>query len=162
MMQQKKTESHNVQVLANAAELRDLLHSLTRYFDACERHTTQSGDIIPSSYAQALMILLDFREKQSTPTLTNLVDMLDIDKSNVTRLCQRMQEAGHVVISRDTHDRRAKRLELSSDGEELAEFILNASLNRYEEVLSFFKNSERYSLLEQLMKLNTSLSKAAP
>ncbi len=161
-MQQKKTESHDDQVQASAAELHDLLHSLTRYFDACERHTTQDGDLIPSSYAQALMILLDFGARGATPTLSDLVDLLDIDKSNVTRLCQRMQEAGHVVITRDTHDRRAKRLELSKDGEELAEFIQNASLERYEEVLSFFKNSERYELLEQLMKLNTSLSQAAP
>ena len=160
MMQQKKSNQHEMMLRSSdALDLRELLHSLTRCFDACERHTTRGGEPLPSSYAQALIILLDFALRGATPTLSDLVELLDIDKSNVTRLCQRMQESGHVQITRDPKDRRAKRIELTEDGEDLSRFIQDASMDRYEEVLSFFKHSERAALLEQLMKLNASLTK---
>lgn len=160
MMQQKKAEaSDRVKFQSSGSELRELLHSLTRYFDACERHQTQEGESVPSSYAQALMVLLDFQNKQMIPTLTDLVELLDIDKSNVTRLCQRMNESGHVDLTRDERDRRAKRVELTSSGVELAEFIQNASQERYEQVLSYFENSERQALFENLMRLNASLAR---
>ena len=160
MMQQKKAEtSEDAKFQSSASELRELLHSLTRYFDACERHETQDGESIPSSYAQALMVMLDFQNRQMVPTLSDLVDLLDIDKSNVTRLCQRMSESGHVDLARDERDRRAKRIELTTSGEELAEFIQNASQERYEQVLSYFENSERQVLFENLMRLNASLAR---
>lgn len=161
MMQQKRTASHDAHTERAAVELRDLLHSLTRHFDTCSRHATQSGEVLPASNAQALIILLDFKMKDATPTLSDIVELLDIDKSNVTRLCQRMQEAGHILITRDANDRRAKRLELSRSGEELARFIQTASLERYDEVISSFDNAERDALLEHLAKLNTTLSTIA-
>lgn len=53
--------------------------------------------------------------------MSQLVDALEIDQSNVSRLCKRMHADGQIERVVCCHDRRARRLRLTEDGEELAE-----------------------------------------
>ena len=159
-MQQKKTEvTEHVPLQDGASTLRELLQSLTRYIDAVEQYATQGGECVPASYAQALMIMLNFDLQGVNPTLSELVDLLNIDKSNVTRLCQRMKDSGHIAMTRDDKDRRAKRIKLTDDGRDLGEFIQSASVEKYNEVLAHFEQEQHRVLFEQLMTLNDSFNK---
>jgi DNA-binding MarR family transcriptional regulator len=153
-MQQKKpdtTHHDSVEIEALRAQLRVLMRHL-EHFD--HLHVTQ-GQTLPPSYAQALMVLLSYHETQQQPTLTELVELLNIDKSNVTRLCQRMQEDGHLLITRDARDRRAKRIKLSAIGVTLAQEVNKVSIERFGQLAQRLHDvSGLHDLLKQL---NTSL-----
>lgn len=140
------------------AQTREQLKMLAYQLERFEQH--QDGDkvMLPASYAQAMVVLLSFYEREEPPTLTDLVELLNIDKSNVTRLCQRMQEAGHVLVRRDERDRRAKRLTLTEEGVKLAKIINRTSLERFGALLSALNTEERAALLPLLGRLNTLLS----
>lgn len=124
-MQQKRDQDGGVEALRG--ELRMTLRLLTQLEHQPISHATP----LPPSYAQALMVLRSFEQRQLQPTLTELVELLGIDKSNVTRLCQRMVEEGHVHIGRDERDRRAKRIRLTAAGAALAERVNEVSVGRY-------------------------------
>ncbi len=153
-MQQKSKKETAALEQTDAKELREQLQLLLRQVMELEEHADQDGESLPTSYAQALIILLDFNAQDKRPTLTDLVELLNIDKSNVTRLCQKMKRAGHIDVARDPRDRRAKRIELSQEGLELAEFVNSASLERFGAVIDEFDEDERHLILEWLNRLN--------
>ena len=156
-MQQKFKRERAVSIHIDARELREQLDLLIRQVMELEEHHDREGEPIPTSYAQALIILLDFHAQNKHPTLTDLVEMLSIDKSNVTRLCQKMKSVGHIEVSRDPRDRRAKRIKLSERGLKLAEFINHASLDRFDSIVDEFYGEERPLLLEWLGRLNQAI-----
>lgn len=158
-MQQKSSKTAPVPI-DDASELRVQLLTLMRHVDSLEEHEGHDGESLPSSHARALMVLLDYHHAEEEPTLSDLVELLDIDKSNVTRLCQRMDEAGHIEVRRDPQDRRAKRVSLSEDGLLLARYVNHESLQRFEEIIQQFDFQERHHLLERLKRLNEVLSEA--
>lgn len=147
-MQQKKFESGGVEAL------RAQLGAMMRLLEQFDHHHTAQDQQLPPSYAQALMVLLTFHHEQQQPTLTDLVELLNIDKSNVTRLCQRMLEEGHIVIARDSRDRRAKRIQLSAQGVALAEAVNEVSIGR------FARLSEALGGVEIVMELCARLNEA--
>lgn len=151
---QKKNEEQTELTQTRARALRERLRQLVQQVDEFESHQTPSGRALTSSYAQALMVLLDFTQESKKPTLSDLVDRLDIDKSNVTRLCQRMEDSGHIELVRDPKDRRAKRISLSDDGTKLAQFVDDASIERYFNVIDNLDASENEELLGWLVKLS--------
>ena len=157
MMQQKKSDSAVESALSDAEELRELVNSLMRRLQACEQHYDLQGQLLPSSYAQALMVLHDFSAQTKDPTLSDLVELLHIDKSNVTRLCQRLHDAGHVIVARDEHDRRAKRIALSSQGQQLARHLHQTSVARYEAILESLSPDDRHIALDTLTRLVNAL-----
>jgi YD repeat-containing protein len=59
--------------------------------------------------------------------------VLGIDKSNVTRLCAEMVEAGHLVQAESLEDGRTWRLSLTPRGRRLAERVEDASRSRFED-----------------------------
>lgn len=156
---QQKSRKDAQSDLTDASELRELLKLLSRQVSSLEDYQDQRGQTLPSSYAQALMVLLDFEAREERPTLTDLVELLDIDKSNVTRLCQRMKAEGHVDIVRDPNDRRAKRVSLSEEGSELAHFVNDASLERFGAIIGNFHPEERNFVLEWLERLNETIAR---
>jgi len=157
---QKKNEEQTELTRTRARSLRERLRQLVQQVDEFESHQTPSGRTLTSSYAQALMVLLDFAQVNKKPTLSDLVDQLDIDKSNVTRLCQRMEDSGHIELVRDPKDRRAKRISLSEDGAELAQFVDDASIERYFSVIDNLDGPEHEELLGWLVKLNELLNES--
>lgn len=142
-------------------QLRAALKTLASRFDSFEQHRDEDSAPLPPSYAQAMIALLAFYEREELPTLSDLVDHLSIDKSNVTRLCQRMQRANHLEVRQDERDRRAKRLSLTPRGVKLARRINGTSLVRMGELASQLSMSEREGLLEGLARVNALLERYA-
>ncbi|MEM1350248.1 MAG: hypothetical protein AAGI01_16935, partial [Myxococcota bacterium] len=78
-MQQKFTANHQIRE-NDVEELREQLQILVRHLGSFEDFRALNGQQLPPSYAQALMVLLGFHEESKSPTLTDMVELLDIDK----------------------------------------------------------------------------------
>ncbi len=150
----KRSMQENEDNIEEVEDFRERLQRLVRQLEQFESHEDIEGEPMATSYAQALMVLLDFHLSSKRPTLSDLVDLLGIDKSNVTRLCQKMKRAGHITLERDPDDRRAKRIELSDEGLDLAKHVNDASLERFEQILESFPESSREELQAWLEQLN--------
>lgn len=134
--------------------LRQELRALCRLLSKVERQHDQDGATLPTSYTQAVVVLLDYHTQDKTPTLSDLVDLLDIDKSNVTRLCQRMEQAGYIELKRDDRDRRSKRIHLTDDGVDFARQVNQESLDLFSRIVDQFPDEQQERLLELLARLN--------
>ena len=89
----------------DAERLRTLVQTFVRRFGLLLGDHTPCGQPISVSHAHALMLLASRSEATSQSELGRL---LGIDKSNVTRLCSRMEKLGHVRQSRAPTDRRSR------------------------------------------------------
>src|SRR4051812_42168008 len=96
--------------------LRNLVQTFVREFGLLAADETPCGHPIPLSYAHALMILLKARGDVAAISQAQLGDALGIDKSNVARLCSRMEEAGHAEQRRAPDDGRSRLIELTEKG----------------------------------------------
>ena len=159
-MQQKYNATGSL-AESDAEELRAQLQFLLRHLEAFDDYKTVSGQPLPTSYAQALMVLLGFYHEDKSPTLSDLVELLNIDKSNVTRLCQRMRDSGHIGVVRDQKDRRAKRISLSEEGLALAEYVNESSVERFSTVLDEMNDAEKQRVLDSLILLNEVIDRLA-
>ncbi|MEE9359549.1 MAG: MarR family transcriptional regulator, partial [Hyphomicrobium sp.] len=81
---------------------------------------------MPVSEAHAL-VLLAADEGEECLTACEMADYLRIDKSNVSRMCVRMEKAGTIVCVPCEHDGRIKRIQLTRKGVRLASTIEAAS-----------------------------------
>jgi DNA-binding MarR family transcriptional regulator len=83
--------------------------------------------------------------------------VLGIDKSNVARLCARMEAATHVVQERSPDDGRSRLVRLTSAGTRLARRIERASRDRFRRVADRVAPSERKALFDSLALLNAAV-----
>jgi DNA-binding MarR family transcriptional regulator len=97
------------------------------------------------------MILLD--ETRSL-NQKELADELGIDKSNVTRLCQKMEAEGQIAQVRGEEDARVRRLKLTSRGTKLAREIEQSSKDRFASLLKAVPASERARVFDGLELLS--------
>ena len=151
---QKESTQPLVASQEDARELRTQIQRLARRTQNFERYYNIKGRQLPLSYAQMLILLLHFHDQDTRPTLSDLVKALEFDKSNVTRLCQRLIDHKYVQTSRDKKDKRAKRIGLTPKGLELARHVDADSLERFDRLFDAFETSERLDLLTHLDKLN--------
>jgi DNA-binding MarR family transcriptional regulator len=89
------------------------------------------GKPLPISHAHALVLLRAAEVAGEGMTQTALARALLVDKSGVSRLCRRMEQAGHVCQRRERGDRRACVLALTPNGRRLAERVDAASRDRF-------------------------------
>jgi DNA-binding MarR family transcriptional regulator len=142
----------------SAEQLRALIQCFVRSFGLLASDCTPCGTPLSPSYAHALMLLLD-REQQDT-SQQKLGASLGIDKSNVTRLCAKMQRQGHLVQERSAADGRARLLSLTTSGRRLAERVQAASRERFAELLSALpSDGSRSAVLTSLAALNTAVAR---
>lgn len=141
----------------DAARLRQLLQELVRGFGLLAASQTPCGQPVPPSHAHALMILLERARLGQRTSQTELGASLGIDKSNVTRLCSRMEAAGHAVQKRSDEDRRSRLIDLTARGSALAARIEDASHARFGALLAGVPVQKRRSLLDCLATLNTAV-----
>ena len=139
-------------------ELRLQLQAFARQFDTLNDGHDVDGEMLSGSSRRALLILLDCHDMDRAPMLTDLVDLLSIDKSNVTRLCQKLEAAEYIEIRRDQSDRRIKRVRLSQQGLRLARQVNRASYDRFEELFSSIPTSARTQVLQSIHLLNAALA----
>jgi DNA-binding MarR family transcriptional regulator len=138
--------------------LRSLMQTFFRDFGLLAAKETPCGRPIPVSYAHALMVLLERRRERAPTSQANLGDALGIDKSNIARLCRRMEDAGHATQARDPADGRGRLVELSDAGVALARQIERASRARFGKIMALISPRRRTALLESLASLNEAVA----
>lgn len=134
-------------------ELRRLMQQLFRRFGVLATNRTPCGKPLAIAHAHALMVLLARGELAQQ----DLGAELGIDKSNVTRLCAHMVEAGHVHQRQSETDGRSRRVSLTARGQRLARDVETASGARFGALLSELPAASRTQVLLALQHLVTAL-----
>ena len=143
-------------------ELRALVQSFVRSFGFLATNRTPCGKPLSVSHAHALMILLECSRVPVRPTQRQLGTELGIDKSNVARLCARMENAGHIIQQRCEQDGRARRVSLTDKGARVAANVEASSRARFTSVLSAIAPHARAGVLSALEALNDAVRELAP
>jgi DNA-binding MarR family transcriptional regulator len=146
----------------DAERLRAAVHAFVRSFGLLGADQTPCGKPVPVSYAHALLFLLDAGQRDEHPTQQCLGSALRIDKSNVARLCARMERAGHLVQRRSPDDGRSRLVALTARGRRLAEQVDSASRERFARLLDATPAPLRESLSESLEALAAAASTLDP
>jgi DNA-binding MarR family transcriptional regulator len=146
---------------SDSARLRGLVQSFVRSFGLLVTKETPCGQPISPSYAHALMVLLDRSRERAVTAQADLAAILGIDKSNVTRLCARMEAAGHVDQARAPDDGRSRLVTLTANGERLARRVEAASQQRFEQIVTALTRSERAAIFTSLAALNRAIATLA-
>ena len=107
-------------------------------------------------HAHALLELLDTGKPM---TISGLAEKLAIDRTNVSRLCARMEDAGELARLAHPEDGRARALHLTAHGKKLARSVDDSSSRHFTGLAKALGGStgrviESLELLEQAMALN--------
>lgn len=143
-------------------ELRRSVQTFVRSFGLLAASETPCGQPIATSHAHALMFLRECACEDARPTQQELGRALGIDKSNVARLCRRMEAAGHLKQDRCEEDGRARLLRLTARGARLAEQVEEASRARFAGVMRAIPADARSALLTSLRALNDAVALTHP
>jgi DNA-binding MarR family transcriptional regulator len=142
------------------AILRTSIQRFVRSFGLLSSAQTPCGMPLPLSHAHALMALLERERRAESSTQQDLVKVLGVDKSNVTRLCAKMVEAGHVAQQPSPDDGRAWCVSLTSKGRRIAERVEDASRTRFDHLLAALpSNAVRATVIQSLDLLNDAIAK---
>lgn len=112
------------------------------FADVSKRHD------LTSQQTQVLCLLAD-----RPVGMTELCQLLYLEKSSVTGLVDRVQRRGLVSRCRDEQDRRACRVELTADGSRLAERTHAAVAARLDELAAELPAPDRVLLAGALARL---------
>jgi DNA-binding MarR family transcriptional regulator len=137
-----------------ALSLRAQVQLFVRRFGLLDDSRTPCGKPLPVSHAHALSVLLERELRSERTHHKDLAAALGLDKSNVARLCARMEDAGHVTQQRSAEDGRAREVALTARGLKLAREVDTASRQRFELVLGAVPAGERRRVLQALQVLN--------
>lgn len=141
-----------------ALRLRHLIQTFVRDFGLLVTKETPCGQPVAPSYAHALMVLRERSASGATTSQVDLVRTLKIDKSNIARMCARMERASHVVQTRDPEDARARVLVLTAKGMRLASKLEASSRTRFGRVIDGVPRARRAELFAALTALNTAVA----
>jgi DNA-binding MarR family transcriptional regulator len=139
----------------DAERFRTLVQTFVRQFGLLLGDQTPCGQPLSVSHAHALMLLLSVGEMSQS----QLGEQLGIDKSNVARLCARMQKLGHVAQSRAPEDGRSRLVNLTPAGRTLARRVQRASRARFRALLAEIPSNRRKVVLSGLTALDEALAK---
>ncbi len=142
--------------------LRVLVQTFIRTIGLLSGDHTPCGKPLAVSHAHALMVLLERDRLGATPGQRELGAALGIDKSNVARLCHRMEKAGHLRQARSRDDGRARLLLLTPQGRRVAEAVERSSRARFEELAAALPAARRPAVLSALAVLNQAIGTARP
>jgi DNA-binding MarR family transcriptional regulator len=145
-----------------ADELRSLVQRFIREIGLLAGDQTPCGKPLPVSHAHALMVLLEHRRAGRKPTQQELGRVLRIDKSNVARLCRKMERAGQLVQEQGREDGRTRLLVLTERGARLASSVEQASRQRFQQLIDAVGPERRETVLAGLALLNDALGTSAP
>ena len=144
---------------SGAELLREHIQQFVRKFGLLAEDRTPCGTPISPREAHALMVVLERERRDDPPRQNDLADELGIDKSNVTRLVQRLRQEGRVDQVASEEDGRARLLRLTPKGRRLAETIERASRDRFAGLLERIPTAERKAVLAAVSLLNEALLK---
>lgn len=107
-----------------------------------------------STLQYAAMLLLDGSEGRR---LTDMSDLLQREKSTLTRIVDRLEHEGLVQRIADPHDRRAQRVLLTPSGTDRLAQARQAHRRSLEQRLSALSTQEQRQLVDLLNKLRQGL-----
>jgi DNA-binding MarR family transcriptional regulator len=155
----KRAESSGSAAVEPAEQLRAAVQRFVRGFGLLASDRTPCGTPLSTSHAHALMVLLEHGRRAEPCSQQRLGEALGIDKSNVARLCARLERDGHGSQRRPEHDGRARLVSLTPAGRRLAERVEARSRARFGELLAALPSAEaRASVLASLDALNGAIA----
>lgn len=89
-------------------------------------------------------------DKAGCLSLNELAELLNLDKSTMSRTVDNLVNAGLVERQVDTADRRYMKITLTEKGSQIVEAINNNMQNYYERVLNFVPQEKRALVMEAL------------
>lgn len=140
-------------------ELRQSVREFVRQFGLLNDNSTPCGRELSTSHAHALMIL---QSASAGISQTDLRAHLRVDKSNVARLCQKMERAGHIVQLKSATDERVRELKLSAKGKKIATDLDHRSGRKFAGILERMTAKEKQAVLRGLKLLNNAISTQDP
>ena len=141
--------------------LRDAVHEFIRGFGLLASDQTPCGHPLHLSEAHALLELKARNEsKMPAPTQRELGDHLKIDKSNVSRLCRRLETKGLIKCKPCADDGRSKRISLTAKGKRLASAVDASSKTRFS-ALAALLQSDNASVVRSLNELSAAIAQIA-
>jgi DNA-binding MarR family transcriptional regulator len=135
---------------SQAQGLQASVQAFVRTFGLLVTKQTPCGQPVSPSHAHALMILLDRERLGLSTSQSDLAEHLGLDKSNVARVCARLQAEEHAKQDVAPDDARSRRVELTQRGRRMATNIHAASLERFRRVLASVPSRKRKAVLESL------------
>jgi DNA-binding MarR family transcriptional regulator len=138
--------------------LRSAIQRFVRSFGLLSAAQTPCGIPLALSHAHALMALLDRERRGESSTQQDLVRVLGVDKSNVTRLVGKMMEAGQLTQEPSPDDGRAWSVSLTAKGRRLSERVEEASRTRFARLLAAVPPEARQSVIRSLDLLNDAIA----
>jgi DNA-binding MarR family transcriptional regulator len=145
---------------ADGDSLRRLVHTFVRSIGLLSADRTPCGKPLAASHAHALMVLLEHSRGARRPTQQELGRALGIDKSNVARLCRKMEQTGHLTQERCPDDGRARLLSLTDRGTRAGRNVERSSRARFHDLIAAVPPRSRASVLSALAALNEALLKS--
>lgn len=97
-----------------------------------------------------VLMLLKYQTESGSLNQTRLGNMLLVNRSNVTGLIDRMEQAGWVVRESEKRDRRVKQVRLTKAGRQLLDRAEQVYFERVEEIMSAFNRTEQRQLVKML------------
>lgn len=157
-----KTRALDERQQPDVARLRTSVHRFVKAFGLLATDRTPCGTPVPLSCAYALVHLLEAGRRGEEPTQQELAHVLCVDKSNVARLCAKMERDGFARQRRSEHDGRSRRLTLTAKGKRLAERVESSSHARFARLLDAVPSHTRTTLLPALEALATAATQLDP
>lgn len=140
-------------------ELRSEVRAFVRGFGLLDEERTPCGVQVAPREAHALTVLADAERAGEHLSQSDLRRALGIDKSNVTRLIQRLRDDGRVEQDVSEEDGRVRRLRLTSTGRRVAGRLEEQSLLRFQALVDAIPCEERAAVVRALHALNRALSR---
>ncbi len=138
-----------------ARRMREALRALILTHGALNEARRPCGTAMPTEHAWALM------ELESEPmTVTTLAAKLGIDRTNVSRLCKRLESAGEVEKIEHPDDGRARLVQLTEEGRRVASSLDETSATYFESVCQNLENSSENTMIEALEELTRAIRSA--
>jgi DNA-binding MarR family transcriptional regulator len=138
---------------SDVARLKALVQSFANNFGLLVTKQTPCGLPISPSHAHCLMVLLQRDRDGLETSQSDLAERLGIDKSNVARLCGRLQSDGHATQVRAPDDGRGRIVSLTLKGRRMAERLELASDERFRQILKAIAPAAREPVLASLESL---------
>ncbi len=86
-------------------------------------------------------------------SLVDLADLLDVDKSTMSRTVNNLVETGLALRDMDTENRRYVVIQLTKDGQNVFQSIENSMETYYKDIFSLIPEDKRGQVLESLALL---------
>lgn len=156
-----QTEPNAPSQAHTATALREAMRQLILAHGLLDEAKRPCGSPLSTQHAWALMEL----RARGPLTVTELASHLNIDRTNVSRLCKRMEELGELVRQPHPNDRRAWLVGLTKRGERIAGELELSSNLYFERVLTQLQDIQPDAIIHALHALSTALyttSSASP